>query len=535
MFRLGAFFLILLVSLPAAKAAFNPDEAKGNNWMSFVPDTSRLSAFTLPGSHDSAARYIADFATPDSAAKTQNLTIREQLDAGVRFLDIRCRHVDNACVLHHGRAYLSINMTDALREVYGFLDTNPSETVVMSVKEPEHDAKDNTRTFEATFRTYLDRPEAKDKWYTGASIPQLGEAGKDRTVRGKIVLLRRFAATRADGADLGIDATDWPDNSAFFDRNNRLNVQDKYDQGHYLAGQKPDTYPGKYQAIEDQLTNAAKGDSDILYLNFTSGVVFTWMPFTSDIPNIPLVSDYINPRVSSYFTDRSGHFGVIVMDFIDKDLSRKIYMTTLRLFSSTEEDIDNDGKSQTEELELGMDPVTSIRLAESAYNVSLPQKVAVSNDTAKGLKIEADNDAVMFQASHLPTGLSVNQKTGDITGSPIRAGQFVSRLRAYDAAGGVVSTRWKFRVEAPLKLMYPEVVAIKSGRNVAITPQSARKSWPRYAISSGHLPEGLFLDNDTGKIRGRVRSSQQGSFPVTVRARNSTGQLEREINFIVIP
>lgn len=55
------------------------DQVNGSNWMHFVPDSAPISSFSIPGTHDSAARYIEDIFTPDSSAKTQDLTIAEQL------------------------------------------------------------------------------------------------------------------------------------------------------------------------------------------------------------------------------------------------------------------------------------------------------------------------------------------------------------------------------------------------------------------------------------------------------------------------
>ncbi len=531
MSRIGTGVLAFLLPLTTVSAAVNPDDVKGNNWMSFIPDSFKVTEFSVPGTHDSAARYIEDAFTPDSAAKTQNLTIKEQLNAGVRFLDIRCRHIGNACALHHGRVYLSLNFSDVLNDVYEFLDNNKTETVIMSVKEPEHDAKDNSRSFDKTFKAYLDEPAAKDKWYIKNSLPILEALGTENGVRGKIVLVRRFHADLSRNEALGIDATDWPDNATFCNTMSALCVQDNYNQGSYLAGQKPDVYPGKYKIIEEQLTRSSKGDSGFLYMNFTSGVVFTWMPFTSDIPNIPLVSNYINPRVSSFFTDRVGHFGILAMDFIDKDIARKIYMTTLRGFASS--DIDRDGKTLDQELSLATDPFTSIRMSGTVFNMDLPVNVAVPNgDSAP--RISSDNDPVRFKAVNLPSGLFLDQTTGEITGTPTRAGRFVSTIQAYDAEGNLVSTRWKLNIQSPLKLSYPRVITIQPNKTLAIKPKAALRSWPIYTISSGNLPDGLHLNSETGIIFGHVTASMLGSHLITIRAKNSTGQLESTFMLNVI-
>jgi 1-phosphatidylinositol phosphodiesterase len=532
MLRIFILVLTFFGSLSTVEAAINPNDAQGNNWMGFIPDSFRISEFSIPGTHDSAARYIADVFTPDSSAKTQNLTIKEQLNAGVRFLDIRCRHIGDSCALHHGRAYLSLNLNDVLSDVYTFLKENKTETVIMSVKEPEYEAENNTRSFEKTFKAYLDKNEAKGMWYIENSIPTLGKTGSEDSVRGKIVLLRRFSAELSGNAALGIDATNWSDNSTFCNTVSHLCVQDNYNQGSYLAGQKPDTYPEKYQKIEEQLTKASKGDSSILYLNFTSGVVFTWMPIGPDVPNIPLVSNYINPKVSSYFTNRVGHFGTLAMDFINEDIARKIYLSSLWGLASADHDMD--GNTLDQELALGTDPFTAIRLKDAAYNTCLPVNMAMPVGDSASLKITADNDPIKFKAINLPSGLYLDQRTGEILGLPIRPGQFVSMLKAFDSEGKAVSTRWKFQIQAPLKLSYPKIITIKSHRKITILPKTAKRSWPTHTISSGTLPDGLHLDSETGAIFGHVTSDAQGSHIISVRATNSTGQLDTTFMLNVI-
>lgn len=62
-----------------------------SNWMSALQDNVSLSQISVP-THDSGA--TVEF--PSGTAKTQNLTIAEQLNIGVRFLDIRCRHIDDS-------------------------------------------------------------------------------------------------------------------------------------------------------------------------------------------------------------------------------------------------------------------------------------------------------------------------------------------------------------------------------------------------------------------------------------------------------
>jgi 1-phosphatidylinositol phosphodiesterase len=270
-----------------------------SNWMGALDENQKLTAFTIPGTHDSGARY-----EPVSGTATcQTLTIDEQLSAGVRYLDIRCRHLNNAFVIHHGSVYQKINFTDVLNSCSSFLLKNPSETIIMSVKE-EHTASGNNRSYEATFDSYVQQNPSL--WYLEDTIPTL------KNSKGKIVLLKRFSATKTKG----IEATNWSDNTVFEINNAQsIKVQDQY--------KVPDNN-AKWNLISTLANEAKVGSNAKLYLNFCSG----YKSGIFGIPSISTVSNAINPKVTSYFTTNTkGRFGVIIMDFAESGRNNLIIKT----------------------------------------------------------------------------------------------------------------------------------------------------------------------------------------------------------------
>ncbi|MGU3375507.1 phosphatidylinositol-specific phospholipase C [Chryseobacterium sp. M5A1_1a] len=270
-----------------------------SSWMSGLQDNISISKISIPGTHDSGARIDAPVVT--GTAKTQNLSISEQLNAGVRFLDIRCRHIDNSFTIHHGPIYQNLNFDDVLNACYTFLESHPSETIIMSVKE-EHDASNTTRTFEKTFDSYVQKNPSK--WNLGTNTPTLGE------VRGKIRLLRRFSAETAKG----INATAWADNTTF-DINTQLKVQDYY---------KVTNNDDKWNGISNLLNEAKSNTGDKLFINFTSG----YKPGIFGIPSIPTVSNNINPKLKTFFqTNTKGSYGIMPIDFINTELAELIVKT----------------------------------------------------------------------------------------------------------------------------------------------------------------------------------------------------------------
>ena len=271
-----------------------------NNWMGVVADQTSIAAMSIPGTHDSGATKEPVSGT----AKCQNLSIADQLNAGVRYLDVRCRHIDNAFAIHHGAIYQNLNFNDVLNACINFLNSNPTETIIMSVKE-EHTPSNNTRTFEQTFDTYVQQNPAK--WDLGNNIPTLG------SIRGKIRLLRRFSAA----SPKGIDATAWADNTTFEINNAAANlkIQDFYNVNDVNT---------KWTSVETQL-NAAKNDtSNRLYLNYGSG----YKAGIFGIPNINTVANAINPKITTFFSNNThGKYGIIPLDFIDSGRSQLIINT----------------------------------------------------------------------------------------------------------------------------------------------------------------------------------------------------------------
>lgn len=271
----------------------------GSGWMGALVSDWPIQQLSIPGSHDSGALLEPLAGT----AKCQDLTITGQLAAGARFLDIRCRHVGDTFVIHHGPIDQKLTYESVLDSVINFLKANPGECVILSVKE-EYQADKNTRSFDQTFDRYV----AKDpeRWWLRPELPRLSQ------VRGKIVLFRRFPST---SKAKGIDASNWPDNKTF--SSGLLRVQDVY------QSPNPET---KWWAVESLLKEAREGNPDTLFVNFTSAT-----GSRMGIPNIPSMSTPMNQKITAYFMNQpKTRCGIIVMDFVNEGRCRLIYETNLR-------------------------------------------------------------------------------------------------------------------------------------------------------------------------------------------------------------
>ncbi|MBQ3420203.1 MAG: phosphatidylinositol-specific phospholipase C domain-containing protein [Romboutsia sp.] len=120
----------------------NARAINNEKWMGSIDGNKQISDLSIPGTHDSGARYEP----VQSVAKCQELSIDDQLNAGVRYIDVRCREIGDSFTIHHGPVYQNLNFDDVLKSCKDFLKTNPTETIIMSVKE-EYNPTDNTKLF----------------------------------------------------------------------------------------------------------------------------------------------------------------------------------------------------------------------------------------------------------------------------------------------------------------------------------------------------------------------------------------------------
>ncbi|KLU82492.1 phosphatidylinositol phospholipase C [Magnaporthiopsis poae ATCC 64411] len=261
---------------PAAiRASDDADSVPRSRWMTLLPDSTPLSALTIPGTHDSAARISLPF------VQTQTLSITDQLATmGVRALDLRLRRdpsEGDKLYCYHGGVPLGppfgsrLPLDDIMAEIWRFLgdvgtdeDSDPierrrsGETVLALINNDDtSDSRDPAgraafyRAVEAFIaatppwqdgetgevlkgnrdgRTRLRSGSSTSRWYTEARAPTLGE------VRGRCVLLRRFPLPNPAGgvspaAPLGLDLSAWVNDSPDFtiiSPHNRFRIQDKW-------------------------------------------------------------------------------------------------------------------------------------------------------------------------------------------------------------------------------------------------------------------------------------------------------------------
>ncbi|GAB3442988.1 hypothetical protein GCM10027570_10640 [Streptomonospora sediminis] len=268
--------------------ASNPD------WMSRLPDGTGLAALSIPGTHDTMA-YDASI-----ISLTQESPLPEQLDAGVRALDIRTRHHNDAFPIHHGSEYLHANFADVVAATTDFLRAHPGETVLMRVKQ-EHTAEGNTRSYQQTLDWYINgNPQTRDRLQQHLWRPPAGYDGRIPTlgeVRGRIVILQDFGADRAYGPL-------W--------NGERLDIQDDY--------HLPTVFdiPQKWDAARAHFERTDAGSPDVLYVNHLSG---SGGALPTSIAHGTLGIEGMNSRALNHLAAGNvQRTGIVMADFPGPDL-----------------------------------------------------------------------------------------------------------------------------------------------------------------------------------------------------------------------
>lgn len=307
------------------------------SWMSMIPSVRKLNEITIPGTHDTGTWTLSKtVAGVTNNAKCQSLTLKQQMDAGIRFIDIRVvqdtRNGNPDFQIYHGSEntglWFSTDIVDVCKK---FLSDHPTETIIMSVK----DESGSTNNFETHLKLYL----TADICFSNPAVPALWEA------RGRIVLFRRYEfETTGTPATLGIPARkDWPDDERGFQINtghNILNIQDVYGFGFLWQNvfndqNKRDKLAKKWGFVKQHLEGAAnETNRNVWWINFASA---------SGPPTILNPVDFargnwgqtgVNSEMNAFLATRPvGHFGTVTMDFPefpnDGELIKRLIRTNI--------------------------------------------------------------------------------------------------------------------------------------------------------------------------------------------------------------
>lgn len=262
-----------------------------NNWMKDIDGTKYISQISIPGTHNSGALYEPAY----GVAKCQKYTINDQLNMGVRFLDVRASVSLGKLKISHGVVYQGQSFENFVNSCYEFLKTNPSETIIFCLRNEDDEKKTNSK-FISLLKKEIN--ENEDMWYTQSLLPTLNE------VRGKLVLINRFDRD----CELGLNAAlGWRNNNTFAIYNNGffINVQDVY---------SPETIEIKKEAFTSFIRN------NYLPAVITPALCINFLSAMTGKEKIPQTANEMNEFFREYSKTNPPFYGCMIFDYITSDL-----------------------------------------------------------------------------------------------------------------------------------------------------------------------------------------------------------------------
>ncbi len=332
-----------------------PTGLTSSNWMNYIDGSTLLSQINIPGSHDSGA-YKFD-AVSEVLNKCQESTITDQLNDGVRYLDIRASGLKSAYSgntntqkrtdipelidfrICHADFYAqktdgsAFTFYDLYLELKRFLKEHPSETIILALSDDgdidnyANEARENIMKAVASFVKY-----DPTLFYTkGTEIPTLDD------VRGKVVLFRRMVNGHVRTDHAGMDFF-WIDGKfenttnphAIVPRSesngsewnaNTLAVTTYYVQDNYRSDAGD-----KWTYATDFLGNCEAGNKKVnqYWLNFLSAA-----GETSASPKS--IADNVNPKFKTRGLTKGTQYGYILFDFVAEEFCQIVYNTNIFL------------------------------------------------------------------------------------------------------------------------------------------------------------------------------------------------------------
>ena len=300
----------------AADSSYRTLTTAGNpDWMRGLPDTASLASLSVPGTHQSMSIIGGSLTQTQENHGNSGGTLRAQLAAGIRAIDIRARiNSGNTFTIHHGAQYQNANLDDVLNALSDFLRDHPAETVIMRFKQECHGGLGSCtdvagqRSFADIFESYK-RPLFWGPSVTrgsAAATPTLGQ------VRGKVVLAVLHGAGGSPIERYGLSQFQtWRDgNSAY--------VQDNYNVANVGA------IATKRDQVRRFLDTTSAGERDKIYVNYASGSSIFAHP--QSVAGGAFGVQGVNPFLLTYLNEGHGitRTGLVMLDFPGGGLINKI-------------------------------------------------------------------------------------------------------------------------------------------------------------------------------------------------------------------
>lgn len=307
---------------------------RADDWMGRVSDDTYVSRLSIPGAHDAGTgngfmEFIADFG--ESFARTQDKTISEQWESGIRAFDLRPCVDGTELRINHGIIQTSLTLEEAFTTLCNLLDEHPTEAAIVIIRH-ETDGDGNSSSWNGMMTALLGSEPTASHVVNFKPLMTMGE------MRGKLLVLSRDAYA---SVPVGGFISGWGHSSAFSSqKNGKIRGRSTLQSPCYIQDFYECTATGaketKRQSILTLLQYSAEQNKNnrLWVINHTSGYSLTTSFFGSTVATSDGYRDNAatqNAAVIEWLAEHHGPMGLVMMDFAGVDTSNDFEVKSLAL------------------------------------------------------------------------------------------------------------------------------------------------------------------------------------------------------------
>lgn len=285
------------------------------DWMKWLPDDVLISQLSIPGTHETLSN------TSLVASQCNTLLLKDQLNAGIRLIDIRGVYDSNDAIeIWHGMTPLNKHFKEGVVKVCkDFLDQNPSETIFMRVLENDR-GLGRTHPINGFWAQVAEDIDSYPglRWLGPYDhIPDLG------SVRGQVVIFQEIDDRATNDPDLGDPiGFDYRDNSD----KKAVDYMFLLDTKNYSWGAFSEDFDQRWEEFLSHLekVNSDEVDEDVIPVSSLTGSYFGFPLESWAYPRHCAISkllgstrvDGMNKRLWDYLDGpHINRVGMIMLDF----------------------------------------------------------------------------------------------------------------------------------------------------------------------------------------------------------------------------
>lgn len=293
--------------------------AQNSSWMSGVGDNTYVSQMSIPGVHDAGTGH--GFTTlygiiGDQFARTQDKTLTQMWNSGIRCFDLRPAVDGNDLRICHGYVSTNLMFSTAISTLCGLLDQYPTETAIIVIRH-ESEGDSGSGNWNTLIKNRLSSSPANSHVINFNPKLKMGD------VRGKLIVLCRNAY---DSNPIGGFVYNWGESADFSQQQNGyirgigtqgpVYIQDFYNVS---ASGASATKTASIQRMM-QFSCTENKNAGIWVINHTSGYTKTFLGIVTSNGYRDNAQTQ-NQVAINYLNGHPGSAGIVVMDYGGVDSS----------------------------------------------------------------------------------------------------------------------------------------------------------------------------------------------------------------------